>query len=121
MSRRHRPSVAVRGERSLLIAAMALVACTSSGDSTSVAEKARLGTATNREALAALPVALDFSRKWIETSDRTASNPPITAGSLTGAFEVTRDGQATYRIPLWVPPGRAGLDGRRSEVVATRP
>ncbi len=33
----------------------------------------------------------------------------ITAGSSQGSFAVTDDGAASYRLPLWVPPGRAGM------------
>ncbi|NTX33286.1 VCBS repeat-containing protein [Myxococcus sp. CA033] len=33
----------------------------------------------------------------------------LAAGATEGTFSVTPDGAATYRLPLWVPPGRAGM------------
>ncbi|HXI98941.1 MAG TPA: SpvB/TcaC N-terminal domain-containing protein [Gemmatimonadaceae bacterium] len=36
-------------------------------------------------------------------------NPGVAAGKIDGSFSVTSDGAAAYEIPLWVPPGRAGL------------
>lgn len=33
----------------------------------------------------------------------------VTPGKTAGSFDVTDDGAATYKIPLWVPDGRAGL------------
>jgi YD repeat-containing protein len=32
-----------------------------------------------------------------------------TPGIVPGSFSVTGDGAATYTVPLWVPPGRAGM------------
>src|SRR5687768_17347688 len=29
-------------------------------------------------------------------------------GTLPGGLEVSADGAASYRLPIWVPPGRAG-------------
>src|SRR4051812_35710413 len=34
----------------------------------------------------------------------------ITPGGLTGSSAVTSDGVAHYTIPLWVPPGRLGME-----------
>ena len=31
-------------------------------------------------------------------------------GWTRGVFEVTADGAATYDVPLWAPPGRAGIE-----------
>ncbi|MCP3097667.1 FG-GAP-like repeat-containing protein [Myxococcus sp. K15C18031901] len=33
----------------------------------------------------------------------------LVPGTTPGSFEVTADGAATYHVPLWVPPGRAGI------------
>lgn len=35
--------------------------------------------------------------------------PPHAQGHLEGTAAVTHDGEATYDLPLWVPPGRAGI------------
>ncbi|HJX55069.1 MAG TPA: FG-GAP-like repeat-containing protein, partial [Polyangia bacterium] len=35
--------------------------------------------------------------------------PSETSGALRGGFAVTDDGAATYRLPLWVPPGLMGV------------
>jgi RHS repeat-associated protein len=40
-----------------------------------------------------------------ERSDATG----LAAGHTPGRFAVSEDGGATYSIPLWVPPGRAGM------------
>ena len=37
-------------------------------------------------------------------------NIPIGLGDTTGSFSVSDDGEARYQIPLWVPPGRAGVE-----------
>ncbi|MCP3143129.1 RHS repeat-associated core domain-containing protein [Pyxidicoccus xibeiensis] len=34
----------------------------------------------------------------------------LAAGATEGTYSVTADGAATYRLPLWVPPGRAGME-----------
>ena len=34
----------------------------------------------------------------------------VAVGSAAGAADVTNDGQAHYRVPLWVAPGRAGME-----------
>jgi RHS repeat-associated protein len=34
---------------------------------------------------------------------------PATVGDTPGTFDVSSDGAAQYSIPLWVPPGRAGM------------
>jgi RHS repeat-associated protein len=36
-------------------------------------------------------------------------DPRVAAGSSSGTFAVSHDGAATYRIPIHLPPGRAGL------------
>ncbi|MCY1015228.1 RHS repeat-associated core domain-containing protein [Pyxidicoccus sp. MSG2] len=36
------------------------------------------------------------------------------AGQVDAAFNVTADGEATYTVPLWVPPGRAGMQPKLS-------
>jgi Salmonella virulence plasmid 65kDa B protein len=46
---------------------------------------------------AALPAPLDVS-------------PTPSAGSLPGSFSVSASGQANYRMPLVVPPGRLGME-----------
>ncbi|MFY2560891.1 RHS repeat-associated core domain-containing protein [Corallococcus terminator] len=33
----------------------------------------------------------------------------LVPGTLAGSFDVTADGAATYKVPLWVPQGRAGI------------
>jgi hypothetical protein len=38
------------------------------------------------------------------------------AGWTGGTFAVSADGAATYRIPLWTPPGRAGIERPRARV-----
>ena len=43
-----------------------------------------------------------------------------TAGHTPGLFDVTEDGAATYDIPLWVPPGRAGVQPDLSFVYSSR-
>jgi RHS repeat-associated protein len=40
----------------------------------------------------------------------TNSANGTTSGRTDGNFGVTDDGSATYRIPLWVPPGRNGVE-----------
>lgn len=40
--------------------------------------------------------------------DGVATNTAV--GALTGALEVGADGSATYAMPLWVPPGRQGVE-----------
>src|SRR4051812_29452476 len=37
-------------------------------------------------------------------------NIPIGLGDTTGSFSVSDDGDARYQIPLWVSPGRAGVE-----------
>jgi RHS repeat-associated protein len=39
----------------------------------------------------------------------TPDSTPETPGRIDGSFAVTDNGQATYRIPLWVPSGRNGV------------
>jgi hypothetical protein len=34
----------------------------------------------------------------------------LTVGRIDGRFAVTHDGAATYTLPLWTPPGRAGIE-----------
>ena len=33
----------------------------------------------------------------------------VSTGQLDGTFAVTPDGAAVFNVPLWVPPGRAGM------------
>ena len=45
------------------------------------------------------------------TAERTEFVPKgLTVGRIDGRFAVTHDGTATYTIPLWTPPGRAGIE-----------
>jgi RHS repeat-associated protein len=46
----------------------------------------------------------------VNTSDGFSSP----AGKTNGTFAVTDDGSATYHIPLWVPPGRGGVQPKLS-------
>jgi hypothetical protein len=39
----------------------------------------------------------------------TENQDGLATGETAGFFDVTPDGAATYRIPLWVPPGRNGM------------
>jgi RHS repeat-associated protein len=54
------------------------------------------------------------SRSALEVPANTILPTEITYGTVVGttvgAGEVSQDGAATYNIPLWVPPGRAGLE-----------
>ena len=46
-------------------------------------------------------------------ADTTASaGPGIAVGKTDGTFDVTEDGAASYKIPLWVPDGRNGVAPR---------
>ena len=49
-----------------------------------------------------LPVPIDT----IMPPDKTGT---LVAGSIPAHVDVTSTGEATYTIPLWVPPGRAGI------------
>jgi RHS repeat-associated protein len=42
------------------------------------------------------------------------------SGLVTGRLSVTPDGAATYSLPLWVPPGRAGMQPELSLVYNSR-
>src|SRR5215831_6070951 len=42
-------------------------------------------------------------------TDNDGAAAPLTPGGTAGKLVVTEDGEATYRIPLWVPPGRNGI------------
>ena len=44
-----------------------------------------------------------------DAPDDTISANDVTMGTLPGEFRVSSAGQATYKIPLWVPPGRNGI------------
>jgi RHS repeat-associated protein len=45
----------------------------------------------------------------IVPSTGESTDPTTTPGRVDGTFGVTDNGDATYRIPLWVPPGRNGV------------
>lgn len=45
---------------------------------------------------------------------------PLAAGRTPGTFEVTHSGAATYRIPLWTPPGIGDLGARLDLVYNSR-
>ncbi len=45
-----------------------------------------------------------------EIASRTAAIAGETVGTLPGALTVDHDGTARYTIPIWVPPGRAGME-----------
>jgi hypothetical protein len=48
---------------------------------------------------------------WSATHPPTLPRvPTVSAGTVAGSFAVGSDGAATYRMPLRVPPGRAGLE-----------
>jgi virulence plasmid B protein len=51
----------------------------------------------------------------VDSSDLAA-----TVGRTPGSFDVTSDGAATYTVPLWVPPGRAGMEPELSLVYHSR-
>jgi RHS repeat-associated protein len=48
-----------------------------------------------------------------------ARTPTAAVGTLPGSFSVTGTGEATYSIPLVVPPGRAGMDPTLSVVYSS--
>ncbi|WP_170300498.1 RHS repeat-associated core domain-containing protein [Myxococcus fulvus] len=39
----------------------------------------------------------------------TNAQADVTPGATEGSYSLTADGAATYSVPLWVPPGRAGM------------
>ncbi|WP_194869476.1 FG-GAP-like repeat-containing protein [Myxococcus sp. AB025B] len=39
----------------------------------------------------------------------TNAQAGVTPGATEGSYSLTADGAATYSVPLWVPPGRAGM------------
>jgi RHS repeat-associated protein len=75
---------------------------------------ARIPTAdTPRGPVATLPdgtkLLLDFNPGYgIVNAD--VISPSVVAGKMDGALSVTADGAASYRIPLWTPPGRNGTE-----------
>src|SRR4051812_44235423 len=56
-----------------------------------------------------LPVPADT----VVPPDVSSINQAVVDG-LPGSSEVTPDGQSHYRVPLWVPPGRAGMQPQLS-------
>src|SRR5262245_29235323 len=44
----------------------------------------------------------------------TENEDGVCSGELDGVFMVTPDGGAHYSLPLWVPPGRNGMEPRLS-------
>ncbi|MCP3170247.1 SpvB/TcaC N-terminal domain-containing protein [Myxococcus qinghaiensis] len=39
----------------------------------------------------------------------TNAHAGVTPGATEGSYSLTADGAASYGLPLWVPPGRAGM------------
>src|SRR5262245_43516073 len=56
---------------------------------------------TSAQAQAAQPTAL-------------ARSSPAQVGAVAGTFSVSQGGAATYAMPLWTPPGRAGMEPQLS-------
>src|SRR6516225_9062678 len=93
----------MRARRWLLAAGMA-VAC---GQSSDIAPRSGVvGRATSP--LTALPVPTDAI--VTTTVLDPAATPKLAAGTTKGELSVTRDGAASYKIPLWIPPGRKGIE-----------
>lgn len=54
------------------------------------------------------PVQVDFDPAFGVVQTDTTTNG-VTPGKTPGNFAVTADGAGSYTLPLWVPPGRGGL------------
>lgn len=92
----HRPEA--RGLAALLCAMMALQGCPSI-DGEDDAPIASSPSPVVTPPLASTPIV-------VPTDEVTYGR---TTGGLDGRLEVTADGAASYRVPLWVPDGRAGM------------
>src|SRR5438067_13907563 len=53
--------------------------------------------------------AIDASNAVVMT-DHDGDGALVTVGKTPGKFAVTADGQASYSIPIWAPPGVMGLE-----------
>lgn len=54
-------------------------------------------------------VACDSSRSRSLDETAKAASSSLRAGTLNGEMSVGADGEARYDLPLWLPPGRAGI------------
>jgi RHS repeat-associated protein len=59
-----------------------------------------------------LPLTQERATKDTIVATETPIDGNTAAGKLNGTFSVTHDGAASYEIPIWVPPGRAGMTPR---------
>src|SRR5215469_14283215 len=48
------------------------------------------------------------------------ASPGVTPGATGGAFDVTPDGEMRYRIPIWTPEGRNGIQPNLSLAYRSR-
>src|SRR5689334_17907970 len=88
-----RPSVA--GRLLLGCAVVVSLACSGPGDK---------GTPVSPDVIC--PV---YDRALLPSSSQSHASTTVSAGKIDGSFSVSAAGEARYRIPLIVPPGRVGM------------